>query len=180
MMYIQRRALLALAGALMLPRLGRADPHPPSVPQALGESPDGIRWVTLSSGHRVWTPRIGRGATKVLLLSGGPGLSHEYMQCFADFLPQQGYELYFHDQLGCGLSDRPKDPSLWRLSRYLEEVEEVRAALGLGRMIIVGHSWGGILGLEYALRFREHTQAFVLSNMSASFADYSSYVRQLR
>jgi proline iminopeptidase len=177
-MHIQRRALLALAGAFLLPRIGRADT--PSMPPTSAESPDGVRWVTLSSGYKVWTQRIGSGPTKVLLLSGGPGLSHEYMECFAVFLPQQGYELYFYDQLGCGRSDRPSDASLWRLSRSLDEVEEVRAALGLDRMIVVGHSWGGILGLEYALRHPQRIRAFVLSNMTASFADYGAYVQQLR
>jgi len=139
-----------------------------------------VRWVQLSSGHKVWTQRVGRGATKVLLLHGGPGFSHDYMNCFANFLPQAGYEMYFYDQLGCGLSDRPNDASLWTLPRYLSEVEEVRATLGLDRFILIGHSWGGILGIEYALRHPERLAGFVLSSMTASFADFASYTAHLK
>jgi proline iminopeptidase len=141
---------------------------------------DGVRWIKLRSGYKIWTRRIGRGRTKVLLLHGGPGASHEYMQCFADVLPQAGYEMYFYDQLGCGHSDKPDDTSLWALPRYLDEVEEVIEALELERIVLVGHSWGGILGIEYALRHPERLNGFVLSNMSASFADYGAYVHHLR
>lgn len=141
---------------------------------------DGVRWIKLRNGYKVWTRRIGHGRKKVLLLHGGPGASHEYMQCFADVLPQAGYEMYFYDQLGCGQSDKPDDTGLWTLPRYLGEVEEVVEALELDRLVLVGHSWGGMLGIEYALRHHERLSGFVLSNMSASFADYGSYVQHLR
>lgn len=144
------------------------------------EDRDGVRWIRLSNGFRVWTQRLGRGPKKILLLSGGPGLSHDYLQCFADFLPQAGFEMYFYDQLGCGHSDKPDDADLWTLPRYLSEVEEVRAALGLDRLILVGHSWGGILGIEYALAYPERLAGFVLSNMTASFADFGAYMWHLR
>jgi proline iminopeptidase len=144
------------------------------------EQADGVRWIRLSSGHRVWTQRVGRGTKKVLILHGGPGFSHDYMDCFSDFLPKAGYEMYFYDQLGCGRSDRPDDATLWTLPRYLQEVEEVRTALGLDRFIVVGHSWGGILGLEYALLHPERLQGFVLSSMTASFADFAAYTKQLK
>jgi proline iminopeptidase len=141
---------------------------------------DGVRWLKLRNGYKIWTQRVGRGRKKVLLLHGGPGASHEYMQCFADVLPQAGYEMYFYDQLGCGQSDKPDDTSLWTLPRYLDEVEEVIEALELERLVLVGHSWGGMLGIEYALRHPERLSGFVLSNMSASFADYGAYVHHLR
>jgi proline iminopeptidase len=144
------------------------------------EGQDGVRWIRLRNGHKIWTQRIGRSPKKVLLLHGGPGASHEYMQCFADVLPQAGYEMYFYDQLGCGHSDKPDDTGLWTLPRYLDEVEEVIEALELDRLVLVGHSWGGMLGIEYALRRPERLSGFVLSNMSASFADYGAYVRHLR
>lgn len=134
----------------------------------------------MRDGHKVWTQRVGHGPIKILLLHGGPGFSHDYMQCFADFLPQAGYEMYFYDQLGCGRSDRPNDTSLWTLSRYLDEVEQVRAALGLDRFVLIGHSWGGRLGIEYALRHPGRLQGFVLSDMSASFADFARYTARLK
>jgi proline-specific peptidase len=80
----------------------------------------------------------------VLLLHGGPGFSHEYLEAFESFLPQAGIEMYYYDQLGCNNSDQPDDPSLWTLARYTEEVE-VRRALGLEHFVLFGHSWGGML-----------------------------------
>lgn len=171
-----RRELLALAPLAAIAMSSRGAFAAPA-----NRSDDtGVRWITLANGHSVWTQRRGSGATKVLLLHGGPGFSHDYMNCFADFLPQAGYEMYFYDQLGCGLSDRPNDTSLWTLPRYLDEVEEVRLALGLDQFVLVGHSWGGILGIEYALKYGSRLSAFVLSNMTASFSDFAAYTSQLK
>lgn len=173
-----RRKLLTLFPAAVV-GLSRAAAL--AKPRAAGRTADSsVRWITLANGHKVWTQRRGSGGPKVLLLHGGPGFSHDYMDCFADFLPDAGYEMYFYDQLGCGLSDRPDDVSLWTLPRYLQEVEEVRAALGLDRFILIGHSWGGILGIEYALKHPGRLAAFVLSNMTASFSDFSAYTSKLK
>jgi pimeloyl-ACP methyl ester carboxylesterase len=138
-----RRNIMGLVGVLMLSNTGQTRAKPAIASKASVEAPSGVRWVTLSSGYKVWTQRQGRSATKVLILNGGPELSHEYMLCFAIFLPPHGYELYFYDQLGCDQSDRPDDKSLWRLPRFVDEVDEVRSALGLDRMIVIAHSWGG-------------------------------------
>ena len=141
----------------------------------------GTRRVKLREGYEVWTQRLGVGPTKVLLLHGGPGIPHDYLQCFADFLPQAGIEMYFYDQLGVGLSDRPDDPSLWTIERYLGEVEQVRTALGLEHFVLYGHSWGGLLTMEYALsRYAKHLKAAVISNMTASMEDYTSYTQSLK
>lgn len=115
----------------------------------------GIRMVSVVNGkYKVWTKKIGSGKTKVLLLHGGPGFNHEYFECFEDFLPPSGFEMYYYDQLGCCNSDladgTSDDMSLWTLPRYLEEVEEVRKGLGLEDFVIIGHSWGGILAIEYS------------------------------
>jgi proline-specific peptidase len=141
----------------------------------LGDTPaDGVRWIQLREGYKVWTCRVGPRSTrsaplKVLLLHGGPGFPHDYMECFADFLPQAGIEIYFYDQLGCGHSDRPDDERLWNLVRYVDEVEQVRAALGLDRFVLFGHSWGSVLTIEYALGpHARHLRAAVISNMTAS------------
>lgn len=114
----------------------------------------GIRMIPVVDGkYKVWTKRIGSGKTKVLLLHGGPGFNHEYFECFEDFLPPSGFEMYYYDQLGCCNSDladgASDDMSLWTLPRYLNEVEEVRIGLGLEDFVIIGHSWGGILAIEY-------------------------------
>jgi proline iminopeptidase len=142
---------------------------------------DGVQWINLREGYKVWTRRVGSGPIKVLLLHGGPGFSHDYMECFTQYLPPAGIEIYFYDQLGCGFSDHPDDERLWNLGRYVDEVEQVRAALGLERFVLLGHSWGGVLTIEYALApFAKHLRAAVISNMTASMADYTAYTKQLK
>lgn len=144
--------------------------NPPGVKMA------GIRMIPVMGGkYKVWTKRVGppgdTGA-HVLLLHGGPGFGHEYLECFEDFLPQAGITFYYYDQLGSAYSDQPNDPSLWVLPRFVEEVDEVRRGLGLDRMVLLGHSWGGILGLEYALTYPQHLAGLVISNMAAGMETY--------
>ncbi len=122
--------------------------------------------------YKVWTKRMGAGPVKVLLLHGGPGFSHDYLEAMESFLPQAGIEMYYYDQLGCGNSDRPDDPTLWTLPRYLAEVEEVRRGLGLDHFVLYGHSWGGILAIEYALNFPQPLRGLVISNMTAGIQSY--------
>jgi proline iminopeptidase len=128
----------------------------------------GIRMLPVAGGkYKVWTKKLGSGAAKVLLLHGGPGFSHEYLEAFESFLPQAGIEMYYYDQLGCNNSDQPDDLSLWTLARYTAEVEEVRRGLGLEQFILYGHSWGGILAIEYALQHPQYLRGLVISNMTA-------------
>ncbi len=111
--------------------------------------------VTTARGtFRVWTKRVGNHPTiKVLLLHGGPGATHEYFEACDSYLPAAGIEYYYYDQLGSAYSDQPDAPELWELPRFIDEVEQVRQALGLDQsnFYLLGHSWGGILALEYAL-----------------------------
>jgi proline iminopeptidase len=117
----------------------------------------------------------------VLLLHGGPGATHEYLEACDSFLPAAGIEYYYYDQLGSGFSDQPDDPSLWELDRFVEEVEQVRQALGLDRenFVLFGHSWGGILALEYALSHQRHLRGLVVSNMMASAPAYTAYAERV-
>jgi proline iminopeptidase len=142
----------------------------------------GIRMVPVVAGkYKVWTKKLGEGSVKVLLLHGGPGFSHEYLEAFESFLPQAGIEMYYYDQLGCNNSDQPDDLSLWTLARYTEEVEEVRRALGLEHFVLYGHSWGGMLAIEYALKHPEHLRGLVISNMTAgvqSFLKRADYIKR--
>jgi hypothetical protein len=66
--------------------------------------------------YKVWTKRLGFGTTKVLLLHGGPAFTNNYLEALESFLPDAGIEMYYYDQLGCGFSDNPDDPSLWTLA----------------------------------------------------------------
>jgi proline iminopeptidase len=135
----------------------------------------GVQMITIDGGHKVWTKRFGSGRIKVLLLHGGPALTHEYMECFESFFPREGIEFYEYDQLGSYYSDQPTDSSLWTTARFVEEVEQVRKALGLEQFYLLGHSWGGILAIEYALKYQDHLAGLVISNMTASIPRYGAY-----
>ncbi len=130
----------------------------------------------------VWTRRVGDNPRiKLLLLHGGPGATHEYFECLDAYLPAEGIEYYFYDQLGSAYSDQPDDPSLWEIDRFVDEVEQVRQALGLGadNFFVLGHSWGGVLAIEYALRHQQHLKGLVVSNMMASIPAYNRYAREV-
>ncbi len=135
--------------------------------------------VTTPKGNfRVWTKRVGNNpTTKVLLLHGGPAATHEYFEAFDSYFPAAGIEYYYYDQLGSYYSDQPDTPELWELPRFVEEVEQVRTALGLRaeNFILYGQSWGGILALEYALRYQRNLKGLVISNMMASIPAYNAY-----
>ncbi len=127
---------------------------------------------------KVWTKRFGNNPRiKVLLLHGGPGATSEYFESLEGFLPAEGIEFIYYDQLGSARSDQPKDNDLWTTARFVEEVEQVRLALGLHKdnFYILGHSWGGILAVEYALKYGENLKGLIISNMMMSIPDYNAY-----
>lgn len=140
----------------------------------------GSKMISVDGKYRVWTKKVGNSDIKMLTLHGGPGFTHEYLECFEDFLPQAGIEFYYYDQLGSFYSDQPKDKSLWNVERFREEVEQVRTALGLDNFILYGSSWGGMLGMEYALKYQQHLKTLVISNMTASVSSYLEYLNELR
>jgi proline iminopeptidase len=141
----------------------------------------GSRRIPIDTPHgrfNVWTKRVGNNPRiRLLLLHGGPGATHEYFEAFDSFLPAAGIEYYYYDQLGSHRSDQPKEAGLWDLDRFVDEVEQVRVALGLGAddFYLLGHSWGGILATEYALCHQEHLKGLVISNMMASIPAYNAY-----
>lgn len=131
---------------------------------------------------RVWTKRIGNNPdAKLLFLHGGPACTHEYFEAADTHLPAAGIEYYYYDQLGSAYSDQPDDPELWEIDRFVDEVETVRRALGLTRdnFFLLGHSWGGILAIEYALKHQEHLKGLVISNMMASIPAYNAYANDV-
>ena len=141
----------------------------------------GIKMVPVMGGqYKVWTKRMGSGPLKVLLLHGGPGFTHQYLEAMESFLPEAGIEMYYYDQLGCGNSDKPTDPSLWTRDRYREEVEEVRIGLGLDNFVLYGQSWGGMLSIEYALKYQHRLRGLVISNMTAGIQAYLNRLDHLK
>ena len=142
----------------------------------------GVRMIQLQEGYRVWTKRFGNAPMKVLLLHGGPAATHEYMECFESFFPKAGIEFYEYDQLGSYYSDQPQDQSLWTTERFVEEVEQVRKALGLDKdnFYLLGNSWGGLLAMEYALKYQDNLKGLIVANMTADFGKYAAYNAKLR
>src|SRR5579862_6671495 len=134
--------------------------------------------VTPKGTFHVWTKRVGNNPKiKLLLLHGGPGCTHEYFEAFDSYLPNAGIEYYYYDQLGSAYSDQPDAPELWDLPRFVEEVEQVRQALHLDQssFYLLGHSWGGILALEYALKYQHNLRGLIISNMAPSIPAYNRY-----
>lgn len=146
----------------------------------------GIKMIPIKTDvgtFKVWTKTIGNNPrVKVLLLHGGPAMTHEYMEAFESFFPKEGFEIIEYDQLGSYYSDQPTDSSLWTTERFVEEVEQVRTALGLTKdnFYILGNSWGGILAMEYALKYQQNLKGLIICNMMASIPDYEKYNGVLR
>ncbi|GAC1418787.1 MAG: proline iminopeptidase-family hydrolase [Flavisolibacter sp.] len=143
----------------------------------------GIKMIPIQTAvgnFQVWTKRFGNNSRiKVLLLHGGPAMTHEYMECFESFFPREGFEFYEYDQLGSYYSDQPTDSSLWTTARFVEEVEQVRQAIGADQrnFYILGNSWGGILGMEYALKYQKYLKGLIVCNMMADAKAYEQYNR---
>jgi proline iminopeptidase len=146
----------------------------------------GIRMieVNLPKGKtRVWTKRVGNNPTiKVLLLHGGPGTTHEYFEAADSYFPGASIEYYYYDQAGSAYSDPVDDVSaLLSTQRFVDEVEQVRVALGLGpeSFYLLGHSWGGILAIEYALAHQNKLKGLIISNMMSSVPAYNAYAKEV-
>jgi len=145
----------------------------------------GVRMIPITTAKgefKVWTKRIGNNPRiKLLLLHGGPGMTHEYLEAFDSYLPAAGIEYYYYDQLGSAYSDQPDEPELWEIPRFVDEVEQVRQALGLTRddFYLYGHSFGGILAIEYALKYPQNVKGVIVSNMMASVPAYNAYAENV-
>lgn len=154
-------------------------------PSEAGVQTGNVKMIPIETSKgtfHVWTKRFGHHPSiKLLLLNGGPGATHEYFECFESFLPAEGIEFIYYDQLGCGNSSNPDDTTLWDLSRFVDEVEAVRIALDLNKdnFYLLGHSWGGILGLEYALTHQDKMKGLIISNMMSSCPDYGKYADEV-
>ena len=103
----------------------------------------------------------------VLCLHGGPGATHDYLLSLED-LAQFGYRVVMIDQLGCGKSDRPRGTSLYTIPHNVEEVESVRAALRLGKVHLMGSSYGGALAIATALKYQRRLKSLVVTGGLAS------------
>ncbi|ACL17218.1 proline iminopeptidase-family hydrolase [Methanosphaerula palustris] len=132
------------------------------------QTPDGKVWYRIVGGGSAGIP--------LLVLHGGPGFPHDYLEpleALADERP-----VIFYDQLGCGRSDRPDDPSLWTIERYVDEVAAVREALGLKAVHLLGQSWGTMLAVAYLVR--EGPTGIVSAVLSAPYISTPRWIADQR
>ena len=133
--------------------------------------PELTRKINVEDGYTVWSRSIGGGAsterTPLLLIHGGPGVPHQYLENLAA-LASSDQRVIFYDQLGCGFSDQPNEPERWHMARFVKEVDMVREALGLDEVVLLGQSWGGMLAIEYALQKPTGLLGMILSNTTPS------------
>lgn len=145
----------------------------------------GIKMIPIETAKgtfKVWTKRVGNNPKmRVLLLHGGPGGTHEEFLCFDGYLPNEEIEYIYYDQLDSYYSDKPNDSTLWTTEHFVEEVEQVRKALNLNKdnFYLYGQSWGGILAMEYALKYQDNLKGLVISNMMASAPAYGKYANEV-
>lgn len=192
MVFVRFKTMFALllVGALLGLSACHTQPESMTVatyfaPQDSGVQTAGIKMIPIQTPvgtFKVWTKRIGNNPTvKVLLLHGGPAMTHEYMECFESFFPKEGFEMIEYDQLGSYYSDQPTDSSLWTIPRFVDEVEQVRKALGLNNsnFYLLGNSWGGILAMEYALKYQQNLKGLIVCNMMSSCPAYGKYAQDV-
>ena len=145
----------------------------------------GIKMIPITTPKgtfNVWTKRVGNNPKiKVLLLHGGPGGTHEFFENFDGYLPKEGIEYIYYDQLDSYYSDKPNDSTLWTTEHFVEEVEQVRKALNMDKsnFYLFGQSWGGILAMEYALKYQDNLKGLIISNMMASIPAYEKYAAEV-
>ena len=128
--------------------------------------PDAVGEVKVD-GHTVKTYSFGEGDNVLFLLNGGPGIPCDYLREAHSAMTDHGFRVVTYDQLGTGASDRPNDTSLWNITRYVAEVETVRTAMGLGKVHMLGHSWGGWLSIEYGIAHPANLKTIILEDTCA-------------
>jgi L-proline amide hydrolase len=134
-------------------------------------------------GYRTWYRIVGNGEEPgklpLLVLHGGPGASHDYLEPL-EAMVNTGRRVIFYDQLGGGNSDHPHNPSMWTVELFVEELGAVRKALALDHLHILGQSWGGMLGMEYALTQPSGLASLTIADSPASLVQWVSEANRLR
>jgi proline iminopeptidase len=180
---MEERYMVRFAGVLFLVLSTFVSAQETGAPAKTDEA--GVRMIPITTPKgtfNVWTRTLGENpSARVLILHGGPGATHEYLSIVAEKSAAAGFEAIEYDQLGSAFSDQPKEPDLWEVDRFVDEVEQVRAALELDRdnFYLYGHSWGGVLAIEYALRYPDHLKGIVISNMMSSIPAYNEYAKKV-
>lgn len=131
------------------------------------------------TGGKVWYRIVGSGtATPLVLLHGGPGFPSEYLKPLERLADER--PVIFYDQLGCGRSERPSNPALWQIERFVEELVQLRTALRLDRIHLLGHSWGTMLAVDYMLAQPQGVRSLVLASPALSVPRWMDDANRLR
>jgi proline iminopeptidase len=136
--------------------------------------------TTPKGSFSIWTQQFGENdSLKLLVLHGGPGGDSDFHANFPEHLVPAGVEVHLYDQLESTRSDKPNDPDLWTIERFVSEVDQVADALGLNpsNFILYGQSWGGILAMEYAFAHQDRLKGLIIANMMSSIPAYNEYAR---
>jgi proline iminopeptidase len=168
-----RRRVLACGGALM----ALAASPVSAARRRVAVAQDGFAEVP---GGRIWWRRVGSGTgVPLLVLHGGPGAGHDYLEPLGVIGADR--PVIFYDQLGCGRSDMPDDQKLWNIGRFVEEIDALRETLHLDRVMLYGHSWGGWLAQEYMRSGAGagSVERLVLASTSASVAEFVAGAQRL-
>jgi proline iminopeptidase len=168
-MKVQTLLILFLLTTIILPSISLSQPKDSIYYRK--ENAPGVKKILIDGKFWVWTQKIGDGKINVLLLHGGPAQSHEYFEIFAKYLPPQGITIYFYDQFGSYFSQTPttaqlNDTSIWKVQRYVDEIEQVRRGLHLDKFFVYGHSYGALLALAYTCKYQEHVKGLIFSDMN--------------
>ncbi|HEX9036676.1 MAG TPA: proline iminopeptidase-family hydrolase [Ktedonobacterales bacterium] len=135
-------------------------------------------------GYRTWYQIVGDAANDaarppLLALHGGPGAPHDYLENMAK-LAEGGRRVIFYDQLGCGRSDKTGKPEFYTVELFIEELGEVRRALGLERIHLLGQSWGGMLAMAYMLTQPKGIASLLIESSPASMPLWAQEANRLR
>lgn len=130
-------------------------------------------------GYKLFYKSFGTGDNVLLCLHGGPGVPHDYLLSLAK-LANENLRVVFYDQLGVGSSEKPDDLSLFNIERGADEVDGVRKALNLGKINLLGSSYGGALALQYALKYQQHIKKMIIASGLASVSETVSEMTRLK
>jgi len=143
----------------------------------MSEVKDG-KLIIDAAHNRIYYKLFGSGSETLVGLHGGPGQGHEYLIGLGDIAGDH-LQVLLYDQLGSGKSD-PGDETSWRVDRFVEELEAVRKGLNFGRIHLYGHSWGGMLAMQYALDFKDNVQSLIISNSSTGMAEIMAAIQKIQ
>jgi L-proline amide hydrolase len=141
-----------------------------------------MKWQHGSTWYRV-VGDLKSSKTPVMILHGGPGAGHNYCEPIAEVLAQTGRAAVLYDQIGCGnsthLPDKPKE--FWTPELFMEELVLLTEHLGISNKFdIVGQSWGGMLGMQFAITKPKGLNAMVIADSPASMEVWVSEANKLR